>query len=227
MGNSSILLSEFCKGNDVLVAVPDGVPAPECSRLARPILNDEKVINMLKASGIDASAWKEVKPPPVATTDTPRALPEEPAKEASESGSGGGAGSVFFIVFMVIAAIVLQVYHSKITAPIEPGQVLSPGGWVSRCGLASILPVCENSYLQMGDEGVLSLFDANGELEWKMEGGVCNSEGCITGLEMRDDNKLAIGGKVVNWVNVKKDAKAISPWPFAVQPKLKVIHARK
>lgn len=45
--NSGVLLAEFCKGNDVLVAVPDGVAASECARLARPILNDEKVINMV------------------------------------------------------------------------------------------------------------------------------------------------------------------------------------
>jgi len=45
--NSAVLLSEFCKGNDVLVAVPDGVPAVECARLARPILNDDKVIKMV------------------------------------------------------------------------------------------------------------------------------------------------------------------------------------
>lgn len=131
------------------------------------------------------------------------------------------------IVLMVIAAVMLQVYHSKITAPIEPGQVLSPGGWVSRCGLASFLPVCKNSYLQMGDDGVLSLYDANGELEWKMEGGVCKTDGCISGLEMREDTKLAIGGKVVTWVNVKRGAEPIAPWPFAEQPKIKIIHARK
>lgn len=232
--SSGILLSEFCKGNDVLVAIPDGVPSSECARLAKPILNDEKVINMLKASGIDASSWKEVKPPipppTPAPTTTSRAVPEEtlkvvPSKE--ESSEAGGGGGVFLIVFMVIVAVVLQVYHSKITAPIASGQVLSPGGWVSRCGLASFLPVCENSYLQMGDEGVLSLYDANGDLEWKMEGAVCKAEGCIDGLEMREDNKLAIGGKVVTWVNVKKEAEPISPWPFAEQPKLKVIHARK
>lgn len=230
--NSGILLAEFCRGNDVLVAVPSGVPASDCARLARPILNDEKVVNMLKASGIDASAWKEVRaradtPPP---TTTPRALVEEPRQEVTSNSSSineNGGSSVFLIVFMVIVGVVLQVYHGKITAPIAPGQVLSPGGWVSRCGLASFLPVCENSYLQMGEGGVLSLFDANGDLEWKMEGGVCKSEGCISGLEMRDDEKLSIGGKVVNWVNVKKEADPISPWPFAIQPKLKVIHARK
>lgn len=45
--DSAVLLSEFCKGNDVLVAVPEGVDASECARLARPILNDDKVINMV------------------------------------------------------------------------------------------------------------------------------------------------------------------------------------
>lgn len=236
--SSAVLLSEFCKGNDVLVAVPDGVAASECARLARPILNDEKVINMLKASGIDASAWKEVKPlppPPVPETISrelsgvdgvvDEAAEEEEAENMKEN--SGGGGGVFMFVLIVVFAVILQMYHSKITAPIAPGQVLSPGGWVSKCGLASILPTCDNFYLEMDDEGVLSLFSAEGELEWKMEGGVCKSDGCISGLEMRDDGKLAIGGKVVPWVNVKPGADPISPWPFAEEPKLKVIHAKK
>jgi hypothetical protein len=41
------LLSNFCKGNDVLVAIPTGIPAKECARLARPILSDEKVVAMV------------------------------------------------------------------------------------------------------------------------------------------------------------------------------------
>ena len=45
--NSDILLSEFCKGSDVLVAVPVGVTASECVSLAKPILKDEKVIHMV------------------------------------------------------------------------------------------------------------------------------------------------------------------------------------
>ena len=138
-----------------------------------------------------------------------------------ESSSG-----VFTLVLMVLVAVLLQVYHSKITAPIAPGQVLSPGGWVSRCGLASLLPNCENAYMQMSDDGVLSLFDASGELEWKMEGDICSSENCIDGLEMKEDNRLFIGGKLVPWVNVK-DADPISPWPFETEPKLKIIHGRK
>lgn len=44
----SKLLANFIKGNEVLVAVPDGVPAKECVRLARPILSDTKVIQMVR-----------------------------------------------------------------------------------------------------------------------------------------------------------------------------------
>lgn len=181
----------------------------------------------LKASGIDASAWKEVKPPPPKVT--PRALVPEPVSVPIEveSDDGESGGGVFVLVLMVIAAIVMQVYHSKITAPIAPGQVLSPGGWVSKCGVASVFPSCENAYLEMGDDGVLSLFDAHGELEWKMQGSVCKSEDCIEGLEMREDSRLYVGGKYVQWVNVKKDAEPISPWPFAEAPKIKIIHAKK
>lgn len=42
------LLAEFCAGNDVLVAIPDGVTAKECARLAKPILSDEKVGAMVR-----------------------------------------------------------------------------------------------------------------------------------------------------------------------------------
>lgn len=42
------LLANFCKGNDVLVAVPSTVPAKECARLAKPILNDDKVVSMVR-----------------------------------------------------------------------------------------------------------------------------------------------------------------------------------
>ena len=46
--NSYKLLSKFCKGNEVLVAIPTNVPASECARLARPILGDDKVVAMVR-----------------------------------------------------------------------------------------------------------------------------------------------------------------------------------
>lgn len=45
--SSSQLLSEFCFGNEVLVAMPSNITPKECVRLARPILSDEKVIIMV------------------------------------------------------------------------------------------------------------------------------------------------------------------------------------
>jgi hypothetical protein len=44
----SKLLASFCKGNEVLVAVPTGVDPKECARLARPILSDDKVVDMVR-----------------------------------------------------------------------------------------------------------------------------------------------------------------------------------
>jgi hypothetical protein len=51
----SKLLATFCKGNEVLVAIPQGVPAKECARLARPILSDEKVVNMVRPQSLNCS----------------------------------------------------------------------------------------------------------------------------------------------------------------------------
>lgn len=144
-------------------------------------------------------------------------------EEPEESGSGG----LFIVIFIVLAAVILQIYHQKITEPLAAGQVLAPGGWVSKCGLLAPLPSCDNAFLKMGEDGVLALYNADEVLEWKMEGAVCDSEDCVDGLEMTDDGYLRIGGKKMTWVNVNKGADAITPWPFAEEVKLKVIHARK
>jgi hypothetical protein len=50
------LLAAFSKGNEVLVAIPHGVPAKECTRLARPILSDDNVVAMV-CSVACGSCW--------------------------------------------------------------------------------------------------------------------------------------------------------------------------
>jgi hypothetical protein len=50
------LLAAFSKGNEVLVAIPQGVPAKECTRLARPILSDDNVVAMV-CSVACGSCW--------------------------------------------------------------------------------------------------------------------------------------------------------------------------
>lgn len=49
---TSKLLAEYCKGSEVLLAVPTTLPAIDCARLARPILNDSKVVAMVRFGGI-------------------------------------------------------------------------------------------------------------------------------------------------------------------------------
>lgn len=46
----TVALFDFCKGNDVLVAIPQGTSAEECARLAKPILSDQKVIGMVRTN---------------------------------------------------------------------------------------------------------------------------------------------------------------------------------
>jgi hypothetical protein len=53
------LLSTFCVGNDVLVAVPTSLTAKECTRLAKPILSDDKVVSMVCVHAlVDRSDWR-------------------------------------------------------------------------------------------------------------------------------------------------------------------------
>jgi hypothetical protein len=42
------VLSEFCEGSDVMVAIADGMTSVECVKLARPILSDPKVMAMVR-----------------------------------------------------------------------------------------------------------------------------------------------------------------------------------
>lgn len=55
--NGSVRLVDFCTGKTILVAVPEGTTAKECMKLARPILCDKKVEQMVskrkKHHGLD------------------------------------------------------------------------------------------------------------------------------------------------------------------------------
>lgn len=55
----SMRLSEFCKTNEVILAIPDNMAAKECARLARPILADEGVISMVSQDDRmgDSAGW--------------------------------------------------------------------------------------------------------------------------------------------------------------------------
>ena len=49
---SADLLSGFCQANDVILAIPQGMKAAECAKLARPILGDPKVNTMVRSCAV-------------------------------------------------------------------------------------------------------------------------------------------------------------------------------
>lgn len=110
-----------------------------------------------------------------------------------------------------------------ISAPIKPGHTVSPGIWLSKCGLLAFWPDCENSYMKVETDGRVSLFNADKELAVEIQGDVCkeDDDGCIPGLQVKEDGSLVVGGKAISWVNMYKESE-LSPWPFTEKPKVKV-----
>lgn len=223
------LLANFCKGNDILVAVPTGVPAKECARLARPILSDDKVVSMLLSSGIDAKAWREKKKKRKSGPKTSsRALEDDIADGAA--GSASSSTKTILVIAVVVAAIVLQVFHMYISTAIKPGHIVSPGIWLTKCGLLAFLPSCENNArLEFTDRGVVTLYHQDGTPMWELQGGVCpkSDASCVPGLQVKDDNALVVGGKTVSHVKLFDLNAELSPWPFAEQPKVQVRMGKK
>lgn len=130
---------------------------------------------------------------------------------------------VHVFVSVALLAILLQVFHLYSSAPIRPGHVVSPGIWLSKCGILAFWPGCDNQYLKMSDTGVATLYNAKQEIAWQMEGRKCpvNEDDCIAGMHVNLDGSLAIGGKPINRVTMYKESD-LSPWPFAEAPKVKV-----
>ena len=186
----------------------------------------------LAASGIDAKGWKEdpkkkkKKSALKATsTTTARSAAEVPpdAAEPLEPKSGGGS-KLFTVGFVVLIALLLQVFHVYVSAPIKPGSTISPGIWLSKCGLLTVLPSCNNAYMHFDREGVVTHYNSMKLKTWQMEGAVCdpNDEECVSGLQFTEDGKIVIGGKHVTYLtSYVKDAE-LEPWPFAEAPKVKV-----
>jgi hypothetical protein len=132
------------------------------------------------------------------------------------------------IAILALVAIVLQAAHNFITTPIEVGVPLPPGTWRSKCGLMGylpdldFLPKCTNSFLEVNDDGTVSVYGADNEIDILMVGNVCNKEECVEGLVVSEDGTIRIGGKIVKAATLYADDEAVSPWPFKEQPKLKV-----
>ncbi|GAX18606.1 hypothetical protein FisN_10Hh187 [Fistulifera solaris] len=209
------MLSSFCAGNGVLVAIPEGLQARECVRLATPILSDSKVTQMLKASGINASEWKDdVKS---------KSVPEARQNKSAPTKKTRGGGTALTILVIALLAAGLQVFHLYISAPIQRGNVVSPNIWLRECGL-NFFSCDKESYFRIKDGKAIRTNGRN-EVMWVMEGAACTSGECQNGMQVKSDGSILIGGKPVTHVTMYKEA-ALSPWPFAEEPLVKTRHAK-
>jgi len=217
LGNEMISvmkLSGFCINNDVIIAIPKGCTSKECAKLAKPILGDQKVVDMLNSSGIAFNL----------SPRSPRGLP---------IGREGKKTSILrkILTFLVLVGIAVGAQRLQIhmTAPINPGDVLSPGMWRSKCGLFSILPNCEAAHLKMTQSGELNLYGPDSEVVWTMQGGICDHDhpSCVSGAKVESNGYITIGGKPVSYYTVYGDAAELSPWPFSEQPNVRMYKGRK
>jgi hypothetical protein len=138
------------------------------------------------------------------------------------------SGDSFTWLFVAIAfAVLLQVFHIYISAPIKPGHAVAPGIWLSKCGLLAALPSCENAYFALDKTGKVTVRDQDQEIVWEMQGSVCDEtseESCQPGMQVSETGTVTIGGRAVLGVFTHKKGGVVelSPWPFAEPPKLKV-----
>ena len=156
-------------------------------------------------------------------------------------------GSIFFsFACLIFIGLLLQVFHIYISAPINVGSTISPGVWLSKCGLYSLVPsyCTDNAYVHFHRNGTVSYYNAEKVLLWTMEGAVCpevdetattttpnlnptTTVTCVRGMYVQNDGKIIIGGKPIHHVithgsNNNKKEPPLSPWPFVENPKLKI-----
>mmetsp|Transcript_18188 Transcript_18188/g.27028 ORF Transcript_18188/g.27028 Transcript_18188/m.27028 type:complete len:377 (+) Transcript_18188:129-1259(+) len=175
----SLKLSNFCMGNEIVMAIPKGMSGKATLQLAQPILSDPKVADMLRPCGVkikrinkpekkmekiaeeDSNETKKVTPPP----PTPKQPVVSKSKSTSKTPTIFGIGIMTLLFFTILR-------HIRVTKKIESGDVLLPGQWKSQCGIWDVLPeklsekYCNtksSSTLEMGRDGTLRYFTKSGE----------------------------------------------------------------
>jgi hypothetical protein len=209
--------------------------------------------------GIDAREWKEDVPkkkqPPNKAVDKTveasnddlderiasrkekaRVITEPVISIKSKSNSLGGA--LLTVALIVILSIFLQVFHLFVSAPIKPGHSISPGIWLSKCGIMAMSSSCDNAYLHIAKSGQVALY-RNQEIVWQIDGGSCNQDAnvaakgnCTAGLQFMENRSIVVGGKHISTVTMAHASyvsatQDLSPWPFSELPKLKIVASRK
>ncbi|KAL7570168.1 hypothetical protein ACA910_020006 [Epithemia clementina (nom. ined.)] len=244
-------LAEFCTGNDILVAIPHQTSSREAARLAKQILSNPKIASMLISSGIDVPQWahdaianREIVFPDVSGEDEeekgPAFMKYDP--DLTKRPVRWGGSLLFAAIVLAMVATAVSYAHKIITMPIQPGQVVSPGVVLSKCGLLHHFSKdCDRAYLEVHSGKVL--YYKGKELEWVIHGPICREDqiqgkACRGGLEFRNDLTLWLGGKPIKWLLGRQSSTSssetttggatkanhtehLTPWPFSVPPKIK------
>jgi len=165
-------LKQFCAGEDnagnsssagaveVVMAMPGGMTGAATANLARPILGDPKVVEMLRPCGVDltnilnrsstnrsSDGVHENKSNKQLTTS--RDGRNEDVSASSPSSNNKSKHIVLNkylpIISLSVIIAILFVYaanrHIQVTRPIVSGDVLLPGEWKSQCGLLELMPL--------------------------------------------------------------------------------------
>jgi len=224
-------LASYCTGSEILVAVSDDMDASACHKLSKPILSESKVVDMLKASGVNMDEEQK----PVASILEPEPSPEvitpEPEPEKSRdleattipvvtSPPPETSSFSFFNLFFITSALALAYLfniHNEITSPVSIGDTLSPGQSRNECGVIPV-PFCVPAItLNMGLDGLLQVLNADGETIFSLTGSTCDedvdSDECVPGALFKGDGDVIIGGMTTKPPKNKSQI-PLSPWPF-------------
>jgi hypothetical protein len=79
--------------------------------------------------------------------------------------------------------------------------------------------------LEDGRLGTVTLYNSKQEVAWQIEGGVCadDDDDCVPGMHVNLDGTVAGGGQArIVGFHILYETEALSPWPFAESPQLKI-----
>lgn len=183
----SLKLSNFCKGNEIVMAMPEGMTGKDTLQLAQPILSDPKVADMLRPCGVKVKKTIKQSQQPakkmekIAEEDTPSKEREKvapikptPTKTIPKSSKSTSKTSTIFGMGIMALIFFTVLRHIRVTKKIEHGDVLLPGQWKSQCGIWDVLPeklsekYCNtksSSTLEMGRDGTLRYFTKSSDGE--------------------------------------------------------------
>jgi len=186
---SSMKLSQFCKSNDVVMAMPRGMKGGDTAKLSSPILGDPHVVSMLVPIGVkvESKAKRKIQRLPQISEERKKTKRRSTSRAKGEtkkqSSSSSSLPTAILTLLLGTLAIFTGRHHCTITKTLNSGDLLLPGNWISQCGVFDLLPAlvfdllpasvseyvptCDlsvSSMLQLDDDGTtLRYFSKNEE----------------------------------------------------------------